>query len=195
MVAHLRRGEIIIYPTDTLYAIGCCALDGAAVSRLRAAKGRESGKPLPVIAADLAQARSLAASWPETAERLAAAFWPGPLTLVLKAARSLPSELLSGLDTIAVRVPASPLARALAQGAGPLVSTSANPAGEPVSVTVEQTLEAFPGATIALDMGPLSGAPSTILAIDGEDGGCRLLRPGRIPYAEIVEVLARSRPA
>lgn len=185
MAARLREGALVIYPTDTLYAIGCRALDGAAVARLRAAKGREGDKPLPVIVADVEQARSLAARWPDEAQRLADAFWPGPLTLVIPAAASLPAELLAGAGTVAVRVPASDVARALARLAGPLVSTSANLAGEAPCVTVDSAAAAFHGATLAFDAGPLDGAPSTIVDVSGSDGGFRVLREGRIGRAAI----------
>ena len=185
MAARLREGALVIYPTDTLYAIGCRALDGEAVTRLREAKGREADKALPVIVADIAQARSLAARWPEEAQRLADAFWPGPLTLVVPAAASLSAELLAGAATIAVRVPASDVARALARLAGPLVSTSANLAGEAPCVTVVEAARAFPLATLAFDVGALHGAPSTIVDVSDTAGGIALLREGRIDPASI----------
>jgi L-threonylcarbamoyladenylate synthase len=187
--ARFQDGDLVIYPTDTLYAIGCRAFDGGAVARLREAKGREADKALPVIVADLAQARSLAARWPEEAQRLAEAFWPGPLTLVVRAAASLPTELLAGAGTIAVRVPASEVARALARLAGPLVSTSANIAGETPCVTVDLAAAAFPAATLAFDVGPLDGAPSTIVDLTGPAGGFRILRAGRIDSQAIEQRL------
>lgn len=185
VAARLRGGSLLIYPTDTLYAIGCRALDGEAVRHLREAKGREADKALPVIVADIGQARSLAARWPEEAQRLADAFWPGPLTLVVPAATSLPPELLAGAGTIAVRVPASDVARALARLAGPLVSTSANRAGEPPCVTVDDAATAFPKATLAFDVGPLDGAPSTIVDLSDTTVGIALLREGRIDPGSI----------
>jgi L-threonylcarbamoyladenylate synthase len=188
--ARLREGALVIYPTDTLYAIGCRALDGAAVGRLRAAKERERDKPLPVIAADVAQARSLAARWPEEAQRLADAFWPGPLTLVVPASSVLPAELVAGAGSVAVRVPASEVARTLARLAGPLVSTSANRAGETPCLTVDRAAAAFPRATLAFDVGLLEGAPSTIVDLTGPDGGFRILRAGKIDPGSIGERLA-----
>ena len=180
VAAKLRGGALLIYPTDTLYAIGCRALDGEAVTRLREAKGREADKALPVIVGDVGQARSLAVRWPEEAQRLADAFWPGPLTLVVPAASSLPPELVAGAGTIAVRVPASDVARALARLAGPLVSTSANRAGEPPCVTLDDAAAAFPKATLAFDVGPLDGPPSTIVDLSDTAVGIVLLREGRI---------------
>jgi L-threonylcarbamoyladenylate synthase len=190
--ARLRAGELIIYPTDTLYAVGCLALDDGAVRRLREAKGRDRDKPLPLIASDPTQARSLAVRWPASADRLASAFWPGPLTLVLEAHSSLPDALLSGLSTVAVRVPDSQTARIVAQEAGPLVSTSANLAGEPPCTSVDLALEAFPGVGMALNLGPLEGLPSTIVDVTGADDRVSILRPGRIDRARI-EAVARIR--
>ncbi len=191
VAARLRGGALVIYPTDTLYAIGCRALDGEAVARLREAKGREGDKALPVIVADIAQARSLTARWPEGAQRLADAFWPGPLTLVVPAATWLPVELLAGSGTIAVRVPASDVARSLARLAGPLVSTSANLAGEPPCRTVDLAAAAFPRATVAFDVGPLDGAPSTIVDVTAPAAGFRILRSGRIDIQAIAQLLMR----
>lgn len=189
IAARLRGGALAIYPTDTLYAIGCRALDGAAVKRLREAKGREADKPLPVIVADVAQARALAARWPDGAQRLADAFWPGPLTLIVPARPTLPPELLAGAQGVAVRVPASEIARALARLVGPLVATSANLAGQASCVTVDLAERAFPLATLAFDIGPLQGQPSTIVDLTGPTESFRLLREGRIPRAKVEAAL------
>ena len=189
----LRAGALVVYPTDTLYAIGCLARDGAAVLRLRRAKGREADKPLPVIAADLEQARALAAAWPDEARRLAEAFWPGPLTLVVPAAGSLPRELLAGGSGIAVRVPASEVARQLAGLAGPLVATSANLAGERPCSTVDLAANAFKSATLAFDAGPLEGAPSTLVDVTG-GAGFIVLREGRVSAASLTRVLGPAGP-
>jgi L-threonylcarbamoyladenylate synthase len=193
VTAELLLGGLVIYPTDTLYAIGCRALDGAALRSLREAKGREADKALPVIAADVAQAKSLVSCWSEAAQRLSDAFWPGPLTLVLTAAPSLPAPLLAGARTVAVRVPASTAACALARLAGPLVSTSANRSGERPCVTVDLAVAAFPRATLAFDAGLLDGAPSTIVDLAGAAEGFQILREGRISKEMIEEALRRRR--
>jgi L-threonylcarbamoyladenylate synthase len=188
----LRDGALIIYPTDTLYAIGCRALDGAAVGRLRAAKGREEAKALPIIVSDPAEAPALAAAWPEEARRLAAAFWPGPLTLVLPAGANLPAELLAGAPGIALRVPDSASARLLAGLTGPLVATSANLAGAPPCSTLDLAVSAFPVAALAFDGGPLDGLPSTLLEVAGHGRPPRVLREGRISRAAIERVLGEA---
>lgn len=187
----LFDGALVIYPTDTLYAIGCRALDGAAVLHLRRAKGREADKALPVIVADVAQARTIAASWPAAAQRLAEVFWPGPLTLVVPAGSKLPHELLAGASSVAMRAPASRLARTLARAAGPLVSTSANLAGEPPCATVDSAAAAFPLATLAFDVGPLSGDPSTIVDVCDPNGEVRVVRLGRVSVEAIEAALGR----
>src|SRR5262245_49924717 len=128
--AVLAAGRLLIYPTDTLYALGGRALDPVAAARVRAVKGREAGKPLPVVVADLNQARSLCRDWSEAGARLASRYWPGPLTLVFTAAESLPPEVTAGSGTVALRVPAQGVARTLCARSGPLISTSANRAGE-----------------------------------------------------------------
>lgn len=193
VVARLLEGAIIIYPTDTLYAVGCRALDGLAVRRLREAKGREANKPLPVIAADLAQARSLAARWPLGAKLLAEAFWPGPLTLVVPARPGLPFELLAGAPSVAVRVPDSKVARVLAQSVGPLVATSANLAGEAPCPTAGQALRAFPSASLALDVGELKGVASTLVLLTAETRGFEILRNGPVTRLMIEEALEGGR--
>lgn len=187
-LALLRAGYLLIYPTDTLYAIGGRALDGAAASAVRAAKGRDEGKPLPVVAGEAAQARALAASWPAEAERLAAAFWPGPLTLVVAAADQVPEAVTAGTGTVAVRVPALGLCRQLARVAGPLVSTSANAAGQPAPLTCAEAVQAVGDrVALALDAGPGRPVASTIVDLSG--GTPRLLRAGAVDWEQVRRVL------
>lgn len=190
----LRAGAIIIYPTDTLYAIGCLASNAGAIERLRAAKGREEDKALPVIAADLSQARALASTWPDLARMLAEDFWPGPLTVVVPAALDLPEPLLVGSSGIAVRVPASDAARLLARLAGPLVSTSANRAGQPPCTSVQLAMAAFPAATLVFDVGQLDGAPSTIVDLTHPAPAWRILRAGPVSSESIASSISDRMP-
>src|SRR5438105_12200436 len=115
--AVLRRGGLVAFPTETVYGLGADARDAAAVARLFAAKGRPAINPLIVHVARWEQALQLAATWPETAARLAERFWPGPLTLVLPRRDVLPVTVTAGGPTVAVRVPAHPVARALLKAA------------------------------------------------------------------------------
>src|SRR5262249_40590344 len=107
--AALQRGELLIYPTDTLYALGGRALEADAARRVGRARGREADNPLPLVLAGLEQLGLVCAGWPPAADRLAEVFWPGPLTLVVPARPELPGELTAGAGSIAVRVPAAPL--------------------------------------------------------------------------------------
>ena len=184
----LLGGALVIFPTDTLYALGGRALDPAAARRVREVKGRPGGQPLPLVASDLAQARALCASWPGDADRLAAAFWPGPLTLVLPAAAGVPVEVTSGTGTVAVRVPALALAAALCAAAGPLISTSANRTGARAPRTCAEAVEGVGAeAAIALDAGP--GAPVASTIVDLAAAAPGLLRAGAVAWEEVMAVL------
>lgn len=142
----IRRGAVIAYPTEAVYGLGCNPLDGAAVRRLLAIKGRDVRKGVILIAADFEQLRPYLA--PLSGEQLdrVTADWPGPVTWVLPAAPDLPAWLSGGRDTVAVRVTAHPLAADLCRAAGmPLVSTSANPSGRPPARTALQVRLRCPG--------------------------------------------------
>jgi L-threonylcarbamoyladenylate synthase len=191
--AVLQRGSLLIYPTDTLYALGGRALDPEAVARVRRAKAREAGKPLPLVAADAEQVRSLCASWPGAAQRLAERFWPGPLTLALPAAGIVPAEVIAGGPTVAVRVPGRSLTRALCAAAGPLVSTSANLAGETPPVTCADAVAGVgEAAALALDAGPGQPLGSTIVDLSGAMP--RLVRAGPIAWEDVLTILLSAPP-
>jgi L-threonylcarbamoyladenylate synthase len=189
-VAALTAGGLLIYPTDTLYALGGRALDARAVRAVRKAKGRRESKPLPLVAADPEQAKALCAAWPPVAAALAAVFWPGPLTLVLPAARAVPDEVTSGTGTVAIRVPALALTRALCSGAGPLVSTSANRSGEAPPLSCEDAVAGVgTSALLALDAGPARSTPSTLVDLTSSEP--RLLRVGAVDWNEVLGVFRR----
>src|SRR5262245_42273002 len=123
----LRRGGLVAFPTETVYGLGAAALDPAALARVFAAKGRPATNPLIVHVPDAEQARALTAAWPEAAARLAARFWPGPLTLVLPRNARVPDLVTAGGLTVAIRVPAHPVALALLRAASlPVAAPSAN---------------------------------------------------------------------
>jgi L-threonylcarbamoyladenylate synthase len=185
-VAALRAGGLVILPTETVYGLAADAGNPRAVADVFAAKGRPSFNPLIAHVADLAAARRIA-RFDERAERLAAAFWPGPLTLVLPVAdpHAVSDLARAGLDTVAVRAPAHPLARELLLAfGGPIVAPSANRSGRPSPTTfadaVEETGHA---AAAALDGGPCPvGLESTVVALLDD---ARLLRPGAVTRAQI----------
>ncbi len=187
--AALRRGGLVAYPTETFYALGALATDAAAVDRLARAKGRPDGKPLPLLAADVAAVEAVAVL-DDRARRIADRLWPGPLTLVLPARGRLPGPICAGTGTVAVRVPGSEIARALARAAGgPLVSTSANLSGAPAPERAEAIAPALRAVLDAvLDAGPAPGGlASTVVAIDG--CALRLLRAGPVPIEDVERAL------
>lgn len=198
---HLAAGRLVAFPTETVYGLGADATNGEAVARIFAAKGRPSFNPLIVHVLDVAAAERLAVV-PPLARRLAATFWPGPLTLVLaRRPDCAASDLVSaGLDTIALRAPDHPVARALIAAAGlPIAAPSANRSGH-VSSTRAEHVAADLGDSVAmiLDAGPAAyGLESTVLDARGDH--IVLLRPGAIPAATIEAalgiVLARTAPA
>jgi L-threonylcarbamoyladenylate synthase len=186
----LAAGGLVAFPTETVYGLGADAGNAAAVARLYAAKARPSFNPLIAHVPDVAAARRLA-HLDATAERLAAAFWPGPLTLVLPRAPECPvAELATaGLDSVAVRVPAHPVAHALLHAfGGPLVAPSANRSGHVSPTTAAHVLADLRGRVdLILDGGPAPvGVESSIVACLGAPV---LLRPGGIPRTEIERVL------
>ncbi len=186
----LRAGGTVGLPTETVYGLAADARDPAAVARIYAAKGRPAFNPLIVHVADAAAARRIGGFGP-AADRLAAAFWPGPLTLVvplLPDARVAPA-VTAGLPSVALRVPAHPVARAvLAAFDGPVAAPSANPSGGVSPTTAAHVLEGLGGRIAAVvDAGPCPvGVESTIIGL--ADGPPRLLRPGGIA-AEAVEAV------
>ena len=184
----LRRGDLLIYPTDTLYALGGLA-NGDVARRVRLAKGRADNNPLPLIVADVAVARGLCA-WNADAEALARRFWPGPLTVVLEASPDVAREITAGTGTVAIRVPSIEVARALCRAAGPLIATSANRSGEPAHDTCGGAVSAVGDvATLALDAGRLPGLASTVVSLLGP---LRLLRAGALSMQILEQALRES---
>ena len=190
--ACLAAGGLVAFPTETVYGLGADARNGEAVARLYAAKGRPAFNPLIAHVADIDTARRLG-RFDETAERLAAAFWPGPLTLVLPKRSDCPVADLAcaGLDSIAIRVPAHPIARALLKAfAGPIVAPSANRSGHVSPTSAAHVLGDLRGRIdMVLDGGPCTvGLESSIVALLGEP---TLLRPGGVPRDDIERVLGK----
>lgn len=186
----LEEDRLIIYPTDTLYALGGRALDPRVSDAVREAKGRPPEKALPVVAADLEQAAALCDVSGRAARALARRFWPGPLTLVLEAAAGLPPGLTAGSASLAVRVPARGLTRELCRLAGPLISTSANRSGGVAPATCAEAVATVGNAAaVAVDGGAGGGAPSTL--VDLTAPAPKLLREGAVAWSEIAACLER----
>ena len=184
----LRSGALVAFPTETVYGLGGDARDDGAVAAIFAAKGRPRFNPLIAHLPGLAEVERFARLTP-LARRLAQAFWPGPLTLVLPLRGGLSPLVTAGLDTVAIRVPAHPVAQALLQAfGGPLAAPSANPSGRISPVTARHVLEGLGGRIAAVvDGGDCAvGLESTILDATGEMPV--LLRAGGLPV-EAVEAL------
>lgn len=185
----LRSGGLVAFPTETVYGLGANALDPAAVRRIFAAKGRPAHNPLIVHVAAVADAARLA-EWSDEATKLAERFWPGPLTLVLPRRAGVPDEVTAGGPTVAVRLPAHPVARELIALADvPLAAPSANRSGS-LSPTAAEHVGADLGGLIdlILDGGPTTGGiESTVLDLSRRPA--RLLRPGLVTPGEIEAVI------
>lgn len=179
----MKRGGVIVYPTDTAYGLGCDPLNPDALKSIYAIKQRNTAQPLPVIAANAAMVKEWC-EWTEDARALAKQYWPGPLTLVLHTTRPLPRELTGWRTTLAIRVPAHEVAKALSRRLGrPIVSTSANISGAKELFDPESVIKIFSNAekqpNLFLDDGPLAQSkPSTI--IDLTKGAPYILRRGAV---------------
>lgn len=188
----LRRGGLVAFPTETVYGLGADASNPAALARIFAAKGRPKTHPLIVHFSGLAAARDWAAEVPEAAARLAGAFWPGPLTLVLPRSARVPDAVTGGQASVALRVPAHPVARALlaAFGRG-IAAPSANRYGRISPTRAADVREEIGGrVAMVLDGGDCAvGLESTIVAC--LDGRVTLLRPGSISRSQVADVVGR----
>ena len=194
-VAAMRSGLVVAYPTDTLYGLAVDPANSGAVTKLFSLKGRALDKAIPLIAADVGQVRAWTTMTP-LAERLAAAFWPGPLTLVLRAAVEMDVRVMAEGGTVAIRVPDQPIARALAAAADcPVTSTSANPSGLPPTADPDEVARALPAIDVLIDGGVTpGGAPSTI--VDATGAQPVLIRAGAIAWERVLESLGpASTPA
>jgi L-threonylcarbamoyladenylate synthase len=182
----LRAGELVAFPTETVYGLGARALDEAAIARVFEATGRPRSHPLIAHVGNEEDARSLAAEWSARASRLAQAFWPGPLTLVVPRAAHVPATLAGGADSIAVRAPSHPIARALIAALGePIAAPSAN-RYQSISPTRAEHVVKSLGDRVALviDGGPCaSGIESTVVDVRGAHA--LVLRPGALSIAAL----------
>jgi L-threonylcarbamoyladenylate synthase len=180
-IAALQAGELVVYPTETFYAIGADAFSSIALRRLFGLKRREPERPVGLIAADTAMAFSVAREIPSDARRLADAFWPGPLTIVFHASDAVLPELTQGKGTIGIRIPSCAVClRLLELVGGPITSTSANLSGDsPLETIASMRAVLTPGIDLYLDAGVLPPSkPSTVLDVTGSSP--RILREGAI---------------
>lgn len=196
--ARLRAGELVAFPTETVYGLGANALDAAAVARIFEAKGRPAYNPVIVHVPHTEAAHRVVTHWPETASLLAAAFWPGPLTLVLPKHADVPDSVSAGLPFVGVRVPAHPVALALLRAAGvPVAAPSANKSNQLSPTSAQHVERGLSDVDVMiLDGGPCAvGIESTV--IDLSSNVPTLLRPGGVSVAALELVLGQKvhRPA
>jgi L-threonylcarbamoyladenylate synthase len=188
--AILRRGGLVAFATETVYGLGADATNAEAVSKIFAAKGRPGTNPLIVHVADIATARRYVAAWPEAAERLARAFWPGPITIVLPKGKQIVDAVTAGLETVAIRCPDHPVAlELLRRFGGAVAAPSANRSSRISPTTAEHVRrELGDKVELILDGGPcLVGIESTV--IDLASGSAAILRPGGISREQIEQVI------
>lgn len=184
----IRGGGLVIYPTETLYGLGCDPFNSSAVDRLTEVKGREN-KPLPIAASSLEKAKNVAHFTPEE-EKVARRLWPGPLMLILKTKVPFPRGVTIGADTIGIRIPNQQVAMRLAElSGGYLVSTSANKSGaKPPRLAEDAEAQIGSKVDLVLDDGPcIIGYSSTILELT--DSGPRILREGPVSLQQIIGIL------
>lgn len=182
----LRSGEVVGIPTETVYGLAANAYDPAAVAKIFEAKGRPQDNPLIVHICEMDMLKDLAASVPETAKKLAQAFWPGPLTMIFPKTEKVPYAVTAGLETVAVRMPSHPGAAAVIRESGlPLAAPSANTSGRPSPTRAEHVYHDMNGKIpLILDGGPCEvGVESTVILVREES--VHLLRPGAVTPEDI----------
>lgn len=187
--ALLKGGELVAFPTETVYGLGADAYNPRAVKQIFEVKGRLPQSPLLVHVSNNAQVEALVAAIPPLGRIMMERFWPGPLALILPASARVPGEVLGGRSGIGLRMPAHPVALALIDQAGPIAAPSANLSGRPSPVTAEHVIDDLGGLIAAiLDAGPTGfGLESTIL--DLSRGGAEVIRQGGLPVEELEELL------
>lgn len=186
----IRRGGLVAFPTETVYGLGASALNPRAALKIFEAKGRPPDNPLIIHISDMSMLDVVAKDVPEAAFRLARRFWPGPLTLILKRSPQVPPEVTGGLDTVAVRMPAHPVALGLISKSGvPIAAPSANVSGRPSPTRAEHVIrDLYSKVDMIIDAGEtLYGIESTI--VDVLRNPPVLLRPGAFPVELIEEEL------
>ena len=190
----LKKGGLVAFPTETVYGLGGDALDEPAAHRIYEAKGRPSDNPLIIHIADMEHLDKIVEEVPEAAHKLAEAFWPGPLTMIMNKSDAVPHGTTGGLDTVAIRMPSDPIALELIrQGGGYVAAPSANTSGRPSPTTAQHVYEDLQGKIpMILDGGAVTiGLESTIVDLTEEIP--TILRPGYISLEMVQAVLGEAK--
>jgi L-threonylcarbamoyladenylate synthase len=193
VAACVRSGGTIIFPTETVYGIGCDPENDAAIEAIYKAKGRTSEKPLALHVADAEQAGPFVADLTGCARAAMQRLWPGPVAIVVSRRKDRYVRAARGLATISLRCPAHDVCRALLHGAGPLAATSANVSGRPPFTGDDEDFDALPAASLAVIAGPTRlRRESTIVDCTGDTPV--IIREGAVPATVIMEKLGTSPP-
>ena len=187
---YLQKGELVAFPTDTVYGIGTLAFNAAGAAKIYAAKERPSDKALPILLGDVEDLKKVAINIPEIAIKLANTFLPGALTIILPKHPDIP-DAVSSLETVGVRIPDHPFTRKLLRATGPMAVTSANISGKNNPVSAEEVYDQLKGRLpLILDDGvSAGGTPSTVVDCTGKE--VVVLREGSISKKEILESMAK----
>jgi len=185
----LARGELVVFPTETVYGLGAHGLMPRALARIFTAKARPTTHPLILHVSDLPMAKSIARVWPEAAEKIARAQWPGPVTLIVEKAEHVPPEATGGGESVGIRIPQNAIALSLIRALGaPIAAPSAN-RYQTLSPTHAKHVD-LEGVSLVIDGGPTAhGIESTVIDVRGPIA--RILRPGALGVAEVRALLGR----
>jgi L-threonylcarbamoyladenylate synthase len=192
-VEALKRGHVIVFPTETLYGLGADALNEAAVEKVFQLKGRDSHNPIPVLVANQGMLETLVAKVPTSAQRLIDQYWPGPLTLVLPGRKNIPKYLCNASGGVGVRISSQPIATLLVNGLGrPLTATSANPSGKEPARTLQQTKNYFTNRVVIFVEGGTLTSKSGSTVVEVMEDSIRIIREGEINAYELRQVLGAA---
>jgi L-threonylcarbamoyladenylate synthase len=193
-VEALKRGDVIVFPTETLYGLGADTLNDAAVEKVFRLKGRDPRSPIPVLVADQEMLHTLVAKVPMTAQKLMDRYWPGPLTLVLPGRKNIPKPLCNPTGGVAVRISSQPIATLLVNGLGrPLTATSANPSGKEPARTLQVAKNYFADRVdVFVDGGTLTSKNGSTVVEVMEDS-IKIIREGEISGSELRQFLGHGK--
>jgi L-threonylcarbamoyladenylate synthase len=193
-VQALKRGDVIVFPTETLYGLGADALNDAAVEKVFQLKGRNPHNPMPVLVADHEMLHTLVAKVPTVARKLMERYWPGPLTLVLPGQKNIPKPLCNPTGGVGVRISSQPIATLLVNRLGrPLTATSANPSGEEPARTIQEAKKYFAGQIEVFVDGGILTSESGSTVVEVMEDSIRVIREGKINAYELQQVLGEEK--
>jgi L-threonylcarbamoyladenylate synthase len=195
-VQALNRGEVIVFPTETLYGLGADALNEAAVEKVFQLKGRDPRNPIPVLVADQEMLHTLVAKVPVVAQKLMERYWPGPLTLVLPGQRNIPKPLCNPAGKVGVRISSQPMAALLVNGLGrPLTATSANPSGNEPARTLQEAKNYFVNQVDVFVEGGTLISKSGSTVVEVMEDWIRIIREGEIDAHGLRQIVGEEKVA